>query len=414
MHLLYILLVLLVVTRLLSEVAIRLKQPPLVGELIGGVLLGAAVAAFGDSSNALVGLDSDETFQAVLDLAVFFLMLLAGIEMRPKELANATGRAAPIAIVGMVLPLALGLGLGWWWIPESDWKFAQSLFIGVALSVTAVPVAVKVLMDLGQLHSRAGQVIVAAAVIDDVVSLILLAILTAVITAGSTISPGLVAEIGAKVAVFFVIAWGTGRYLLPVAGRYVQELDAEHAEFTLLIVYGLALSVVAEVLDMHFLIGAFAAGLFFNRNVVGEKTYKRLRLQTEAITVGFLAPVFFASIGIHLNLSAITEIPLFLVLVIVTATIGKLAGAGFVARLSGFNNRQALAIGSAMNARGAVEIIIAGVAMQAGLFSRPDPVPPAIDYMFSAIVIMAILTTLATPILLNLLLPAGRDVDEKD
>jgi Kef-type K+ transport system membrane component KefB len=373
--------------------------------LIGGILLGLFVATAADSSTALANLDSDRTFRAVLDVAVFFLMLLAGVEMRPKDLAGVSRQAAPIAIAGMLLPLALGLGLGWWWLPESEWKAGQSLFIGVALAVTAVPVAVKVLLDLDQLQSKVGRVIIAAAVMDDVISLALLAILTAVISADSGVSIGDVAGIAANVAIFFAIAWTSGRFLLTRVGTLVQKLDMQHAEFSLLIVYGLALAVLAEALDMHFLIGAFAAGVFFNRNVVGTKTYDRLKSQTEALTMGFLAPVFFASIGIHLNLDAVLEIPWFLLLLIVAATLGTLVGAGIVARFAGgFSGRHALAIGAAMNARGAVEIIIAGVALRAGLFNHPQPVPPQIEYLFSAIVIMAIITTLATPIALQRLL----------
>jgi Kef-type K+ transport system membrane component KefB len=324
--------------------------------------------------------------------------------MRPKDLAGATRQAIPIAIAGMFVPLALGFALGWWWLPESEWKIAQSLFIGVALAVTAVPVAVKALLDLGQLQTRIGQVIVAAAVIDDVISLVLLAVLTAVISANVSVSAGLLATIVLNVAIFFAVAWITGRYLLPHIGRYVRRLDMEHAEFSLLIVYGLALSVIAELLDMHFLIGAFAAGVFFNRNVVGGDTYDRLRSQSEALTMGFLAPVFFASIGLHLDLSALREIPVFLVVFLLAATIGKLAGAGIAARMSGFSTAQSIAVGAAMNARGAVEIIIAGIALQAGLFDRPDPTPPAIEYLFSAVVIMAVFTTLVTPFALQKLL----------
>lgn len=405
MQLLYILLVLLVVTRTFSEFAVRLKQPALVGELVGGILIGVVVATVAGPSAALADLDSDQTFQAVLDIAVFFLMLLAGVELRPKDLANVSGQAIPIAVIGMVVPLVLGIGLGWWWLPDSSWKLAQCLFIGVALAVTAVPVAVKVLLDLDQLQSRVGQVIVAAAVMDDVISLILLAILTAVLSVNESITPLLIGKIGVNVTAFFVIAWTSGRYLLPRAGTFVKRLDLEHAEFSLLIVYGLALSVLAELLEMHFLIGAFAAGVFFNRNVAGSKTYDRLMSQTEALTMGFLAPVFFASIGIHLDVSAIVEIPLFLLFLVIAATVGKVVGAGLTARTCGFSNRQSVAIGAAMNARGAVEIIIAGIALRAGLFEHPQPSPPVIEHLFSAVVIMAIVTTLATPVALQKLLP---------
>jgi Kef-type K+ transport system membrane component KefB len=404
-ELLYVLLILLLVTRACSEFAARFEQPALVGELVGGILIGIAVAAWMSDTALIAQIDTDETFNGVLDLAVFFLMLLAGVETRPSDLAKASKRAIPIALAGMLLPLSLGFALGWWWLPGSEWKVAQSLFIGVALAVTAVPVAVKVLMDLGQLQSKVGQVVVAAAVIDDVLSLILLAVLTALINTDQALTALGVLEILAKVTVFMVTTGLIGQFLLPRIGSLVRRLKVEHAEFSLLIVFGLAVSVLAEYLEMHFLIGAFAAGVLFTRHVVGDPAYRKLVEQTEALTLGFLAPVFFASIGMHLSLGAVVGAPLFLLLLLLLATAGKVLGAGAAARLSGFDTRRSLAIGSAMNARGAVEIIIADIALRAGLFDHPDPTPPAVQYLFSAVVIMAIVTTLASPLALRRLLP---------
>lgn len=409
MELLYVLLILLLVTRACSEFAVRLNQPALVGELVGGVLIGAGVSAALGESATLAQLDSDQTFQAILDLAVFFLMLHAGIETRPRDLADASRKAAPIAVGGMIVPLSLGFGLGWWWLPDSEWKTAQSLFIGVALAITAVPVAFKVLLDLGRLRSRVGQVVMASAVIDDVLSLVLLAALTSLISTSESLSLLSVAAIVARVALFFAVSWTIGRYLLPSAGALVRRLALDHAEFSLLIIFGLALSVLAEALGMHFLIGAFAAGVLFTRNIVGNEYYEALKKHAQVLTMGFLAPVFFASIGIHLNLEALFEAPLFLVLLLAAATVGKVLGAGLAARIAGFSRRNALAIGAAMNARGAVEIIIADIALRAGLFDRPTPPPPAIEYLFSAVVIVAIVTTLASPVALRWLIPKRSD-----
>lgn len=408
MELLFALLVLLLVTRICSEIAVRLKQPAMVGELLGGVLIGLVIAWYSDPPEILARFNTDETFQAVLDLAIFFLMLLAGIEMRPRDLAKASGKAIPIAVVGMIVPLALGFGLGWFWLPESDWRFAQSLFIGVALAITAVPVAVKVLLDMDQLQSKVGQVIIAAAVMDDVLSLVLLAVLTAMISTTEELTASTLLMIGLNTLIFFVIVWIVGRYVLPRTAGILNRFKLEHADFSLLLIMGLGFSVLAEALGMHFLIGAFASGVLFSRNVVGEKTHHKLETYTEAITLGLLAPVFFASIGMHLKLSAVTEAPIFLICLLLAATAGKFVGSGLTARLTGFTNSQSLAIGSAMNARGAVEIIIADIALRAGLFEHPSPTPPAIEYLFSAIVIMAIVTTLISPLALRALLPGGK------
>ncbi len=401
MEVLIVLLVLLIVTKIGADLAVRVGQPALVGELVGGVLLGVAVTLLPDAAGLIGEINSDKSFRAILDLAVFFLMLVAGLEMRPRDLAGATGRAMPIAVAGMLVPLALGVALGWYWLPASDWKAAQSLFLGVALAITAVPVAVKVLMDLDALQTPIGQTVVAAAVIDDILSLVLLAVLTALLSTSEALTLQSIAMIGLRVIAFFIIAWLAGRYLLPLLGRLMRSVTVAHAEFTLVIVFGLVLSVVAEVLHMHFLIGAFSAGVLFTRSVVGTETYEDVRTHLESVTLGFLAPVFFASIGIHLSVEAAVEIPLFVLLLLAFAFAGKIIGAGGAALAVGLDRKQSLAVGSAMNARGAVEIIIADIALRAGLFEHPDPVPPVVEYMFSAVVIMAIVTTLLSPVMLR-------------
>lgn len=401
MEIFYVLLVLLLVTKLCAEVAVRAGQPALIGELVGGVLVGLGVMLLPNSETAIAGIGSDETFEAILDLAVFFLMLVAGLEMRPGKLAEAAGSAIPVAVVGMVLPLALGFGLGWVWLPASEWKFVQCLFLGVALAITAVPVAVKVLMDLDRLESRVGQVVVAAAVLDDIFSLLLLAVLTSMISSTEAPSFSALLLIGLKTLLFLGTAGLAGRYLLPLLGRWTKLFCVEYADFTVVLVFGLGLAVLAELLGMHFLIGAFAAGVLFTRNTIDAEAYGRLKTQFEALTLGFFAPVFFASIGIHLDLSAAFEIPFFVIALLLLATLGKLVGAGLAGYFSGMGRREAVAVGAAMNARGAVEIIIADIALRAGLFSQPQPVPDVIQYMFSAVVIMAIVTTLISPIMMR-------------
>jgi Kef-type K+ transport system membrane component KefB len=125
------------------------------------------------------------------------------------------------------------------------------------------------------------------------------------------------------------------------------------------------------------------------------------------VTSGFLAPIFFASIGMELNLAALTEIPLFVSLLIVVAFAGKFIGAGLPAYWLGSTRSEAAALGIAMSARGAVELVIANIALRAGIFDIPDPPPPVIANLFSAVVIVAVLTTLATPILMARLLGRG-------
>ena len=404
MSIIYILLVLLIVTRIFGEVSERLGQPALLGELVSGICLGMLVHHYDQTFPILAGLTENEVFRAITDLGIFFLMLLGGIELSPVKLLKASKGAFIVATGGMLIPFALGVGFGYLTLPTTDILAAQALFLGTVMAVTAVPVSIKSLMDLGKLESRVGQTIISAAVIDDTLSLVLLAILTGFLESGSI--PGIMALLLllAKVVLFFVIASLLGHYLFPAVGRYLDKSQAEEFEFSMLLVAGMAYALLAEALGMHFILGAFMAGLFFRRRTISAKTYDDILSKLKGVTTGFLAPIFFASIGMHLDLQALNQIPGFVLAIIAIATLGKVFGAGLSARMIGMSNSEALAVGAGMNARGAVELIIADIALRAGIFSLPPPVPPIVHYMFSAVVIMAIVTTLMTPPALKLFL----------
>jgi Kef-type K+ transport system membrane component KefB len=383
----------------------------LVGELISGILLGLFVQQYSSAFPVLAGLQEDHVFTAITDLGIFFLMLMGGLEMRPRRMMEESGGSLAVAASAMILPLVVGFGIAWAFIPDSNYKFAQSLFIGTGLAITAVPVSIRVLMDLGKLESRVGQVIVSAALFDDILSLILLAILTSIIKTGGL--PG-IADIGiilAQITLFFVVVVLIGRFILPWLGKIVHKyIQIDELEFSFLVIVALGFAVFAELLQIHFILGAFAAGLFFGRQTINERVYKDVNRKISAITAGFFAPLFFASIGLHLDLSAIPTIPVFLSLLIFVAFTTKLVGASIPAYMIGLSKRNAVAVGVAMSARGAVELIIADIAMKAGLFSKPEPTPIIIEHMFSAIVIVAIVTTVAVPVLLRYFLPLNQKI----
>ncbi|MDP6346350.1 MAG: cation:proton antiporter, partial [Alphaproteobacteria bacterium] len=227
MDLFYVLLILLVATRAFGELAERLGQPSLVGELIAGIALGALVAQYPGSFPDLVDIAHNDVFVTITDLGMFFLMLYAGVEMQPHKIVQYSGGSLVVAVGGMAVPLGLGLALGWIFLPESELRTAQCLFIGTALAITAVPATVRILMDLGQLDTPVGQTIVSAAVFDDVFSLMLLAWLTGLIAVGEP--PGLV-DIGillGKILLFFAITACIGLYIFPWGGRFMHHLRAQ-------------------------------------------------------------------------------------------------------------------------------------------------------------------------------------------
>jgi len=404
MELLIILMVILISAKIFSELAEQVGMPALLGEVLAGITLGIFIKYFGNNFTIFSNLSNDEVFIAITDLGIFFLMLYAGIEIHPKDFVKSSGKAVWIALGGMLLPLAIGMGMGWLWLPQSELRMAQTLFLGVALAVTAVPVAIKVLMDLGKLDSRAGKIIVSAAVLDDIFSLVLLAVLTSVIRTGDLLNFVDFAILIGKVLLFFTITTAFGLYFLPfLSKKLTKYIKTDKFEFSLLLVVAMLFAVLADLMGMHFIIGAFAAGVFFIKQGVKRKVYAQVNESVKSVTIGFLAPIFFVSIGLHLDLDAFISIPVFVVALLLIATVGKLVGAGLPAYLSGLSKHDALIIGNGMNARGAVELIIADIALRAGIFDKPQD-SPIIAGMFSAVVIMAILTTLFTPIALKLLL----------
>jgi Kef-type K+ transport system membrane component KefB len=401
MEFFYVLLILLVITRAFGELAVRLGQPALVGELLSGIILGAVIKMSPTSFPIMNGISENEVFTAITDLGIFFLMLMAGLEMHPKEIAKNSKGAMSIAIGGLIVPLLVGFLLGWLYMPPSDFRFAQIMFIGTALAITAVPVAVKVLMDLNKLDSTAGKMIVSAAIVDDILGLLLLAVLTAVIRTGELPHFVGLLKLSGKILLFLAIVTGIGLFILPRLERLIDSSVVEEFEFSVLLAVSFGFAVLAEALQMHFILGAFAAGLFFTRRTMDADVFRGVQDRVSGITTGFLAPVFFASIGLHLDVAAFINIPIFLLVLIAAAFACKMIGAGLIAYGVGLSGKESLMIGVGMSGRGAVELIIADIALRAGLFSLPDPPPTIVANLFSAIVIMAVLTTLITPIALR-------------
>jgi Na+:H+ antiporter len=408
METLWIILILLVATRLCAVIALKAKQPVLVGEIIAGVVLGIIIGNLADDI-PIFDLSNNHHFMALADLGIFFIMLLGGVEMRPRELVETRFTSMIVATSAMAVPLIGGFTLAWFWLPTTDLQFAQSLFVGTALAITAVPVTIKVLMDMQLLRTHIGRLIVSAAVFDDLLSLILLSVLTAILNTGSLPGVSDLLMILLRVIIFLGLVWFLGKYAMPLIGRFLTNLGVEEMEFSFLLIMGMVFAVIAELLGLHFILGAFAAGLFFGRHTINKEIYHDVRKKVAAISTGFFAPIFFASIGLELNLSAVTEVPLFLGTLIGIAFLGKLVGAAIPAMALGIPSRDAWAVGTAMSARGAVELIIAGIALRAGLFDYEEESSIIIDNLFSSVVIVAIVTTLVAPIGLRMILSARAD-----
>jgi Kef-type K+ transport system membrane component KefB len=303
----------------------------------------------------------------------------------------------------MIIPVGAGLALGLAVLPESPFKLVQSLFLGTALAITAVPVAVRIFIDLGQLDTRVGKTVIAAALWDDLLSLFLLALLLAAIGEdfSGSFQTGAALLLLGKAVLFFAVTIPVGFIVFPLIGRYLRHLHFPEVDFSMLLIAALAYAVFAETMGLHFILGAFLAGMFFHPKVVDADVYERVEQQMSGITRGFLAPIFFVSVGLHLDFSAISQVPGFVAVLILIAIASKLVGSGLPAYWVGLSKRESLMVGIGMSGRGAVELIVAGIALEAGLFLHPYPTPVIVESLFSAIVIMALVTTILTPIFLR-------------
>ncbi|MFC1957398.1 cation:proton antiporter [Chloroflexota bacterium] len=401
-ELLIVILVLIILARATGAVMQRFGQLAILGELIIGIVVGALIV-YGPFSQ-FSGLAENEVFGTLTTLGMFFLMLMAGMEMDVSKLVRASKTGLGVAIGGLIVPLGLGYLIGYLFLPDSSLKFAQSLFIGVALSITAVPALSRVLSELKQMDSRLGRTLMNAAIVDDVLGLFLLAVLTTILVGDGTPSAGDLGILAAKILGFFVFVFLSGKYLIPRLGKLSWVTRFDEIEFSFAMVVALTYSVAAEYAGMHFIIGALFAGMFLRENTFGPNLASHLEHHVSGMTLGFFAPLFFVSIGLHLNLSALTIAPLFAVSVLLVAIVGKVVGCGGIALVSQFNLKESFAIGIGMNGRGAVEIVVAVVALEAGLFNHPIPVPPVVTAIFSTIVMMAIVTTLIVPLAMKPLL----------
>jgi len=300
-------------------------------------------------------------------------------------------------------PLAAGIALGFAFLEDGPQQTAQALLVGVALSITAIAASAKILQEFGLLRSEAGRVLITAALFDDIFGLFLLALLSSVIASGGLPGPFAFAILLAKVITFFVVTGLLGVHVYPRISKQIHRRQAAEIEFGALVIVALGYGFLAEILGLHWAVGAFMAGLFMERARIGKKPHKSMRLMLNALTAGVLGPLFFAWIGLQANLTAIIEIPVFLVVLIVVAFVTKVLGGGVAAVAIGYGRQESAIIGVGLAPRGEIMIVVISVALAAGLIDGGTTDPVA-QHLFSALILMALANTVIAPLVLRFLL----------
>jgi len=387
MPLVLMLLLLLLASRVGGEIMERLGQLAMIGEICAGIVLGPSVLGIIKPSPEL---------KILSDLGVFLLVMLAGMEMQFKDIKESfRGRGTLIAVCGFFMPFAVGNGLAY----LLGFEPTKMVFLGLCMAITALPVSVRILIDLGRLQTSIGQRIVTVAVQDDTTALLLLGMILGVKAQGGLLVPILIT--GLKTAVFFgtvllvhwLVRYSTGH--IPHSRKFVawaeENFRGKEPLFAISVVFVLAFATFTEAIGLHFVVGAFFGSMILSRRILGKDNYEQVEKMESGITMGFMAPVFFAAIGVEFQLSALASTTL-VVSVLIAAFVTKVFGGYIGGRLAGLTSSESWVMGFGMNGRGVMELVIADLALKRGFISSD---------LFSTLVLMGMVTTMLTPTLLK-------------
>lgn len=388
--------VLLAIARLLGRAAERVGLPAIVGELMTGVLLGPSLLGWlaPGAADWLLPTEAAEMhlIDAVAQLGLLLLVGLVGSQLDLAMLRRHGGVAATVSAAGLLVPLVSGIGLGVLLAPVLATGGASAvevfpLFLGVAMCVTAIPVIVKTLADMGLLHRNIGQLIIAAGMVDDTVGWLLLSVVSAAATTG--VVAGQVALSVALMVGFIGIAATLGRPVVCIVMRRSARPGSAVASAVVIVLSGAALT---HALRMEPIFGAFVAGLLVAAS--GPEVRQQLA-PLRTVVMAVLAPIFLATAGLRMDLTALArpDVLVAALAVLAVAITGKFAGAYLGARLGRLSRWEGLALGAGMNARGVVEVIVAMTGLRLGLINSAG---------YTVIVLVAIVTSVMSPPLLRL------------
>ena len=372
--------------KVMAEIFERLRQPAVVGEILAGVLIGPSLLGWVQPSD-LIGI--------LAEVGVIFLLFTVGLETKPQDIFRVGKKAMLVAVLGVAFPFVAGFAIAELW----GGSFVESMFIGAALVATSVGITARVLGSMGLLDKQTARIILGAAVIDDVLGLIILSIVSGIGTGGIT-AVGIAKTAGLAIA-FTIVAGLLGAKAMTRLAPRIDSLRVNKPFFNIGVVLCLGLSVVSIYFGVAAIIGAFLAGM-----ALAEATEKNPKMhQLTAGVTEFLVPFFLVNIGMQLNLSLFADVSVvsFAAVVTIAAVITKFIGGGLGAW--GMSRREMAQVGVGMIPRGEVGIVVAQIGLGMGAVS---------DKFFAAVLFMAVATTLIAPPLIKLLYSEDKDEDGVD
>ncbi len=396
----------LILSRTAAELGKKIGLPMVMGELLIGVVLGPTVLGavlpatyaylfpFATNSNVSLALD------AIFSLSVILLLFVAGLELR-LSLFLQHGRVAIFTGFGsMIVPFATGFALAWflpgWFHPQADGAdhLLFALFLGTAMSISALPVIARILLDMKILKTEVGMVIIASAIFNDVVGWLIFSFILSMVGRGG--DPAGIGHTVVFIIAFVAFMLVVGRFFLNRILPWIQtRLSWPGGVLAMSLGLCMLCAAFTESIHIHAILGAFIAGL-----TIGDSAHLRdeAREIMHQFVTNFFAPLFFVSIGLKVDF--VEHFDLGIVAIILgLAFVGKVAGAGIGARLGGMSGRHAMAIGFGLNARGAMEMILGSLAFEAGLINHQ---------VFVALIVMALVTSIGSAPLMRPFLDGKR------
>ena len=392
-------LLLIAVGRGLGEIMQRIGQPSVIGELLAGLLLGPSL--FGwlwPAAQSAIFPPAPEQKALIAGMAQFgilLLLLLTGMETDLKLVRKVGKAAITISVAGIVVPFACGFALGQFLpeilLPHPEMRLVASLFLGTALSISSVKIVAVVVREMNFMRRNVGQIIIATAVIDDTIGWIIIAITFGLASRG-TLDVWSVTQAVLGTLVFLAISFTIGRWLVFQLIRWANDhLVSSAAVITVILLLMCGMALVTQLIGVHTVLGAFVAGVLVGESpILTKQIDERLR----GLITALFMPVFFGLAGLSADLTLLRDPNLLLltVVLVLIASIGKFGGAFAGGTLGGLTRKESFALASGMNARGSTEVIIATIGLSMGVLSQN---------LFSMIVTMAILTTIAMPPMLR-------------
>ena len=357
----------------------KLNQPVILGELILGAIVGNIGLYIWKE-----GLVLDPGINNIADVGILFLLLSAGLSINLVEFKKIEKSSSIVAILGVVFPFILGYIVAIWF----GFSHITALFVGTALTATSIGVKAEILLELRIIGTRLGSLIMGAAVIDDIISVVILTILIGVVKTGHIEIWGISIFLVLVIIFLYVAILLTKEKASSILDKYFSKISLGRESLLIIgVVLALSFSIIAENIGLSLIIGSFIAGL-----VLGQLSYFRgLKDIISLIGGGFFIPVFFVTVGMTFNFNSFFTIGGFAIALLIMAIIGKLVGCSLGAKLRKFNNRESLATGVAMIPRAGVELILVKLGLDYNIINTE---------IASAILIMVIVTTLITPPLL--------------